>query len=117
MKFANTIFADAQCFHDLWLLNGWVLGAWVPTLTCFSLVPRPLPFFVLRFAFSIIHGSARARKTEKAWEHLSGHEVDVGGEGSALKYMNNILLHHRACPLLPGKTPDVHKITSTPLDQ
>jgi len=29
------------------------------------------PFFVLRFAFSIIHGSGRVRKTGKAWEHLS----------------------------------------------
>ena len=36
-----------------------------------SLVPRPPPFFVLRFAFSIIHGSRRARKTGKAWKHLS----------------------------------------------
>jgi len=36
-----------------------------------SLVPRPSPFFVLRFSFSIIHGSERARKTGKAWEHLS----------------------------------------------
>ena len=36
-----------------------------------SLVPRPPPFFVLRFSFSIIHGSGRARKTGKAWEHLS----------------------------------------------
>ena len=36
-----------------------------------SLVPRPTPFFVLRFAFSIIHGGGRARKTGKAWEHLS----------------------------------------------
>ena len=27
----------------------------------FSLVPRPTPFFVLRFAFSIIHGGERAR--------------------------------------------------------
>ena len=36
-----------------------------------SLVPRPPPFFVLQFAFSIIHGSRRARKTGKAWEHLS----------------------------------------------
>jgi len=34
-------------------------------------VPRPPRFFVLRFAFSIIHGSGRARKTGKAWEHLS----------------------------------------------
>ena len=36
-----------------------------------SLVPRPPPFFVLRFAFSIIHGSGRARKMGKAWSHLS----------------------------------------------
>ena len=36
-----------------------------------SLVPRPTPFFVLRFAFSRIHGGGRARKTGKAWEHLS----------------------------------------------
>ena len=50
-----------------------------------SLVPSPSPFFVLRFAFSIIHGSGRARsralplpciilnateeqKTGEAWE-------------------------------------------------
>ena len=33
-----------------------------------SLVPRPTPFFVLRFAF---HGGGRVRKTGKAWEHLS----------------------------------------------
>ena len=26
---------------------------------------------VLRFSFSIIHGSGRARKTGKTWEHLS----------------------------------------------
>jgi len=35
------------------------------------LVPRPPPFFVLQFAFSIIHGSGRARKTGKAWSHSS----------------------------------------------
>ena len=44
-----------------------------------SLVPRPLPFFVLRFSFSIIHGSSSAsvyyteqktknKKTGEAWE-------------------------------------------------
>ena len=36
-----------------------------------SLVPRPSPFFVLQFLFSTIHKSGRARKTGKAWEHLS----------------------------------------------
>ena len=33
-----------------------------------SLVPRPLPLFVLRFSFSIIHEPEERRKT---WEHLS----------------------------------------------
>ena len=33
--------------------------------------PAPPPVFVLRFAFSIIHGSRRARKTGKAWSHSS----------------------------------------------
>ena len=32
----------------------------VCTHTCISLVPRPPPFFVLRFVFGIIHGSGRA---------------------------------------------------------
>jgi len=41
------------------------------TCTYSSLVPRPPPCFVLRFAFSIIHGSGRARKTGKAWSHPS----------------------------------------------
>ena len=36
-----------------------------------SLVPRPAPFFVLWFAFSILHGSRRAWKTGKAWSHPS----------------------------------------------
>ena len=38
----------------------------------YSLVPRPSPFFVLRFAFSIIHGSGRAQRKpknrKKMWE-------------------------------------------------
>ena len=40
----------------------------------YSLVPRPPPFFVLRFAFSIIHGSGlywtqtEEQKTGEAWE-------------------------------------------------
>ena len=46
-----------------------------------SLVPRPPPFFVLRFAFSIIHvhGSRRQRKLGKAWSHSSceWHQVDA----------------------------------------
>ena len=61
-----------------------------------SLVPRPPPFFVLRFAFSIIHGSRRVRKTGKAWEHLyitwmtsGGHKVDVGGAVPDYKYRRN----------------------------
>ena len=34
-----------------------------------SLVPRLPPFLVLRFAFSKIHGSGRARKTERKPEN------------------------------------------------
>ena len=36
-----------------------------------NLIPRPSPFFVLQFAFSIIYGSGRERKTGKAWSHPS----------------------------------------------
>ena len=46
--------------------------------TVCSLVPRPPPFCVLRFVFSVIHGSGRARKTGKAWSH-SSCENDVRG--------------------------------------
>ena len=37
------------------------------------------PFFVLWFVFSIIHGSGKARKMEKAWSHPSRawHQVDA----------------------------------------
>jgi len=53
--------------------NGWINCQWLDQLSMAgsSLVPRPPPFFVLWFAFSIIHGSRRARKTGKAWFHLS----------------------------------------------
>ena len=50
-----------------------------------SLVPRPPPFFVLRFAFSIIHGSGRVAKNGEdlgtliTWMTSGGREVDVGG--------------------------------------
>ena len=44
-----------------------------------SLVPRPPPFFFLRFAFSIIHGSGRARKTGKAWEQVNDVRWTRGG--------------------------------------
>ena len=56
----------------------------------YSLVPRPPPFFVLQFSFSIIHGSGRAWKTGKGWEHLS-HEwcpVDARWRGPC---SNNVL--------------------------
>ena len=44
-----------------------------------SLVPRPTSFFVLQFAFSIIHRSGRTQKLRKAGEHLSceWHLVDA----------------------------------------
>ena len=37
----------------------------------YSLVPRPPLFFVLQFAFSIIHVSGRARKMGRTWSHSS----------------------------------------------
>ena len=52
-----------------------------------SPVPMPLPFFVLWFALSIIHGSWRAAKnweglgTHIMWMTSCGCEVDVGGGG------------------------------------
>ena len=57
-----------------------------------SLVPGPPLFFILRFAFSIIHGSGKARKMGKAWEHHHVNDVrwmrgGRRGEGSALEYM------------------------------
>ena len=57
----------------------------------FSLVSRPPPLFVLRFAFSTIHGRGRVRKTGKAWSH-SSHEWTLGGcrgEGPIFKYVMN----------------------------
>ena len=42
-----------------------------------SLIPRPPPFFVLRFVFSIIHGSGRARRPGLI-QHVSEREVDIG---------------------------------------
>ena len=54
-----------------------------------TLVSRPPLFFVLRFAFSIIHGSGRARKAGKAWSH-SSHEW-MRGEEPIFKYVTNKL--------------------------
>ena len=60
-----------------------------------SLVPRPPLFFVLQFAFSIIHGSGR---TVKNGEGLGtpitsmtsgGREVDVGGAVPIYKFVCN----------------------------
>ena len=57
------------------LMNNLYKKLYNKACTIISLVPRPLPFFVLRFAFSIIHGIGRARKTGKAWEHLHVNDV------------------------------------------
>ena len=52
-----------------------------------SLVPRPPPFFVLQFAFSIIYRNGRAVKCREAlgtpitWMTSGGHKVDVRGGG------------------------------------
>ena len=57
-----------------------------------SLVPRPPPFFVLQFAFSIIYRNGRAVKYREAlgtpitWMTSGGHKVDVrGGERCMFK--------------------------------
>ena len=46
------------------------------------LVPRPPPFFVVRFTFSIIQGSREWQKWERPEfiHHVSVRKVDVGGE-------------------------------------
>ena len=65
-----------------------------------SLVPRPSPFFVLRFSFSIIHRSGRVRKTGKAWKHLSRewHLVDArwsyGGRGPRSNNVLDFIIDH-----------------------
>ena len=59
--------SQSMRFTQLWFTQLWFTQLWLRA----SLVPRPPPFFVLRFSFSTIHGSGRARKTGKAWEHLS----------------------------------------------
>jgi len=61
--------ARGSLYHEYCYGRGLVWGRYIHIWP--SLVPRPPPFFVLRFAFSIIHGSGRARKTGKAWFHLS----------------------------------------------
>ena len=64
------------------ITNGNKLGRFVH-----SLVPRPPPFFVLRFAFSIIHGSRKRKKWERPEfiHHVSGCKVDVGGGGADIQ--------------------------------
>jgi len=65
---------------------------WVPNsnmhLTA-SLIPRPSPFFVLRFAFSIIHGSGWAWKMGKAWSHLS-REISGHSGGADIQICNEL---------------------------
>ena len=58
----------------------------------YSLIPRPSPFFVLQFAFSIIHGSGRVAKAEglgtlNTSTMSGGRKMDIAGEGSTFKYM------------------------------
>ena len=65
----------------------------------YSLVPRPLQFFVLRFVFSIIHGSRRVVKRRRPgtlimWMTSGGPKVhaDVGGgRGPHSNTWNNTL--------------------------
>ena len=68
LREAGVANSERKCKHDT--LEG--LGVWPCTCEAIFgpkippsvwLVPRPPPFFVLRFAFSIIHESGRVRKT------------------------------------------------------
>ena len=59
----------------------------------YSLAPRPPPFFVVRFAFSIIHGSGRAQKTGKAWSHSSREWTQGGHRDEGPNHKNNALVH------------------------
>ena len=67
------------------------------THTHSSLVPRPPPFFVLWFAFSIIHGSGRARKTGKTWSHPSCVWTWGGHREEGPNHKNNALVHPFKC--------------------
>ena len=57
-----------------------------------SLIPRPPPFFVLRFAFSIIHEAENSDKRGRPGliHHMSGRGVNVV-EGPIFKYVTNKL--------------------------
>ena len=86
------------------------------------------PVFVLRFAFSLIHGSGRAAKKNKK-QGRPGNTYDMndvndvrwtrgghgGEEGSAIKY--NILDFIIEPPVARKDPRHSHKIVSTPLDQ
>ena len=58
-----------------------------------SLVPRP-PLFLPSIC---VHNNTREQKTGKKWgrpgsiQHVSGREVDVGGEGAIFKYIRSEL--------------------------
>lgn len=54
-----------------------------------SLIPRPSLF--LPFAFTILHKSRGAVKNTEGLpgliHHMSGHNVDIGGEGLRIKFV------------------------------
>ena len=78
-----------------------------------SLVPRPPPFFLFfLFSFSIIHKNGRARKTGKAWEHLSreGRLVDARWTlGGRCPSTNSCAINDRAS-FLPVKLSTVNLV-------
>ena len=76
------------------------------THTHSSLVPRPPPFFALWFAFSIIHGSGRARKMGKAWSHPSCVWTWGGHREEGPNHKHNALVHlfKRSTAVLDVKT-------------
>ena len=68
-----------------------IIHGFLPALD--SLVPRPPPFL----SSVCVHNNTRERKTSEkrgrpgSIHHVSGHEVDVGGEGPIFKYIRTKL--------------------------
>ena len=73
-------------FNVLWRYGHQLVVA--TALHCTSLIPRPPPFL----PFFCVHYNTRERRTSEkqgrpgSIHHVSGREVDVGGEGPIFKY-------------------------------
>ena len=88
---------EMQCFKQWQRNNNMIGGGWREKLQSSQLsspVPRPPLFFVLWFAFSIIHGSARARKRGRPVNtyHVNDVRWTQGGRrGGGVRIRNNVL--------------------------